>query len=254
MLMVLTLVITSALMAQTDSLSSRVYNWDSLEVKKEQSSIRRNILEGSTTSLSHFEVQATTLEPGKVEHTLHTRAGFEELIIIKEGMLKFTIKDTTKILGPGSIAFAMPGDKYQFENAGNTITTYYVLKYKSKRPMNIEEAKQNGGSFMLNWNDLPMTKTEKGGRREFFNRPTSQLAKFEMHSTMLNAGQISHDPHRHTEEEIILIIRGNVQMQIGKNFYKAAAGDLVFLSSGVLHALKNIGNGPCEYFAFQWRL
>jgi len=44
-----------------------------------------------------------------------------------------------------------------------------------------------------------------------------------------------------------------VQMQIGDKFYPASAGDLVFLSSGVLHALKNTGAGPCQYFALQWQ-
>ena len=117
----------------------------------------------------------------------------------------------------------------------------------------MDQAKQAGGSFMLNWKDLPMAKTDKGGRREFFNKPTSQLGKFEMHTTMLNKGMVSHDQHRHTEEEIILIIRGNTEMHIADSFHSASAGDLVFLSSGVLHALRNTGDGPCEYFAFQWK-
>ena len=252
MVIVLALSNTSILTAQTDSLLPRVFNWDSLTETKTESRITRPIMEGSTTSLSHFEVHATTLLPGKEAQPRDTHADVEELIIIKEGMLEVMINDTAKILEPGSIAFVMPGDEHVFNNNGNTNATYYVFKYQSKLPMNIERAKQNG-SLILNWNDLPMAKTEKGGRREFFNRPTSQLAKFEMHTTMLNTGQVSHDPHRHVEEEIILILKGNVQMQIGDNFYKASAGDLVFLSSGVLHALKNIGDVSCEYFAFQWR-
>ena len=117
----------------------------------------------------------------------------------------------------------------------------------------MDRAKQAGGSFMLNWKELPMAKTDKGGRREFFNRSTSQLGKFEMHTTMLNKGMVSHDQHRHTEEEIILVIRGNTEMHIADSFHSASAGDLVFLSSGVLHALGNTGDGPCEYFAFQWK-
>ena len=108
--------------------------------------------------------------------------------------------------------------------------------------MDRESATQNGGSFILNWNDLPMAKTEKGGRREFFNRPTSQLLKFEMHTTALNPGLDSHAQHTHKEEEIILILRGNVTMHIGENFHKAAPGDVVFLPSGIPHALKNTGN------------
>ena len=245
---------TSLLMAQkTDSLPARVYNWANLTPKKEESRIIREVLEGSTTALSHFEVHSTTLEPGKAPHPPHVHADEEELIIVKEGQVKITINGTGKILGPGSIAFAMPGDEHGIENTGNTQATYYILKYKSKLPMNAERAKQHGGSFMFDWNDLVFKKTDKGGRRDFFNRATSQLEKFEMHTTALNPGFDSHAPHTHKEEEIILLLKGNVEMYIAGNLYKVAPGDIIFLSSGVSHALKNTGNEPCEYFAFQWR-
>jgi (S)-ureidoglycine aminohydrolase len=253
-LSLLTLFTTFFLQAQkTDSLPPFVHEWSKFEVTKEPTRIRRQVLEGSTTSLSYFEVHATTIEPGKAPHPPHVHDDMEELVIVKEGQIKITIKGQSKIVGPGSIGFAMPGDEHGFENAGNTAATYYVLKYKSKLPMDLARAKQNGGSFILNWNDLVLNKTEKGGRRDFFNKPTSQLVKFEMHTTALNAGLDSHAPHIHKEEEIILILRGNVTMHIGDQFHKAAPGDVVFLSSGIPHALKNTGNEQCEYFAFQWR-
>ena len=74
-----------------------------------------------------------------------------------------------------------------------------------------------------------------------------------MHTTALNPGLESHAQHTHREEEIILIIRGNVTMHIGDKFIPAAPGDVVFLPSMVPHALKNTGTEQCEYFAFQWR-
>ena len=119
--------------------------------------------------------------------------------------------------------------------------------------MNLERAKKAGGSFMLDWNDLKTNNTGKGYRRDFFNKATSQLTQFEMHTTALNADSVSHAPHTHVQEEIILILRGNVEMFIDGKLYKGAAGDLYFISANVPHALKNIGKEQCEYFAFQWR-
>jgi (S)-ureidoglycine aminohydrolase len=253
-LLALAIINISSLLAQkTDSLPPRVYRWDSLVPVKEDSRVRRQVMEGSTTSLSYFEVHTSTLEPGKAPHPPHTHDDMEELMIVKEGQVKITIKGVSRILGRGSIAFAMPADEHGIENAGNTVATYYILKYKSKLPMNKERAKQNGGSFMLDWNDIVFNKTEKGGRREFFNRPTSQLEKFEMHTTALHAGLDSHAPHTHKEEEIVLILRGNVEMYIDGSLHKASPGDVVFLASGIPHALKNTGGEQCEYFAFQWR-
>jgi (S)-ureidoglycine aminohydrolase len=243
----------SAFSQKTDSLPPRVYHWDSLTVVKEDTRLRREIMEGSTTSLSHFEVHASTLDPGKAPHPPHTHPDEEELIIVKDGKVKITINGVSKIVGAGSIAYAIPGEEHGIENAGNTQANYYIFKYKSRLPMDLPRAKLNGGSFMINWDTVTVAKTDKGQRREFFNKATSQLVKFEMHTTALNAGLDSHAPHTHKEEEVILILRGHVKMHIGDNFYSAGPGDIVFLPSGILHNLLNTGNDQCEYFAFQWR-
>jgi uncharacterized cupin superfamily protein len=236
-----------------DSLLSNVYYWNKLEAKKEDTRLRRQVLEGKTFALSYFEIHASTLEPGKAPHLPHVHTDQEELMIVKEGQVRITIGGLSKILGPGSIAFAMPGDEHGIENAGNTEATYYILKYKSKLPMDLERAKQSGGSFMLDLNDLKTKNTGKGYRRDFFNRATSQLTQFEMHTTALNADSVSHAPHTHIQEEMILITRGDIEMNIAGVLYKASAGDVIFLSSGVVHNLKNTGKEQCEYFAFQWR-
>jgi (S)-ureidoglycine aminohydrolase len=239
--------------AQTDSLLPRVYSWDSLKANKEDSRLRRQIMKGSTTSLSMLEVHASTVAPGKAPHPPHVHDDMDELLIVKEGKIRVTINNESRILSRGAIAFAIPGDMHGFENAGDSNATYYILKYKSKMPMNKQRAILQGGSFMRSWDDQPFKPSEKGGRRDFFNRSTSQLEKFEMHTTALNPGLDSHAPHTHREEEIVLILRGNVEMYIDGNLIKAVPGDLVFLPSGVSHALKNTGTVQCEYFAFQWR-
>ena len=241
-----------SLAQKNDSLLSNVYYWNALEVKKEDTRVRRQVLDGKTLALDNFEVHTSTLEPGKAPHPPHVHSDYEELIIVKEGRVKITIAGASKILGPGSIAFAMPGDEHGIENAGNTQATYFILKYKGKFP-NIERGKQAGGSFMLDWNELATKNTGKGYRRDFFNRATSQLKQFEMHTTALNADSVSHAPHTHIQEEIILVLRGNVEMYIGGKMHKASAGDLYFISANVPHNLKNIGKEQCEYFAFQWK-
>jgi len=243
----------TTLAQKNDSLLSGVYYWNKLEPIKEDTRVRRQVLEGKTFALEYFEIHSSTLEPGKAPHPPHTHPDQEELMIVKEGQVKITIAGQSKILGPGSIAFAIPGDEHGIENAGSTTATYFILKFKGKLPMDLERAKKAGGSFMLDWNDLKTNNTGKGYRRDFFNRATSQLAQFEMHTTALNADSVSHAPHTHVQEEVILILRGNVEMFIDGKLYKGAAGDLYFLSANVPHALKNIGKEQCEYFAFQWR-
>ncbi len=253
-LIIILVFVTVPLQAQqTDSLVSGVYYWNKLEPKQEETRIRRQVLEGKTFALGHFEIHTSTIESGMSPHPPHKHSDEEELIIVKDGYVKITIGDTRKIVGPGSVAFAMPGDGHGIDNVGNGQATYFILKYKSKLPMDTARARREGGSFILDWNELKTTNTGKGYRRNFFDRGTSQLRQFEMHTTALNADSVSHAPHTHIQEEIILILRGNVELQIGSASYKAAAGDLFFLSANVSHALKNTGKEQCEYFAFQWR-
>lgn len=244
---------TSVSVAQKDTVVSRVYTWSSLEVKKDSSRDRSQVLEGSTSHLANLEIHASTLDPGKAPHPPHAHTDTEELVIVKEGNLKVTVKGITKVVGPGSVVMAMPNDEHGFQNAGTTKATYYVIKLKSKSPIDLARGIKEGGSFIIDWNDVKVEKTDKGEKRQVVNRATSQFTKFEMHVTTLNKGEISHLPHTHFEEEIILLKKGEVQMQIGNNFYKAVPGDLIYLSSGILHALKNTGNGECTYFAFQWK-
>lgn len=245
---------TSSLMAQSaDSVKSIVYAWSKLQPKKGKAAINRQIFQGNTLDLAYFEMHATTLEPGKAAHPAHSHGDTEEVIIVKQGIVTITINGHSTAIGPSSVAVIMPGDEHRVENAGSENATYYIVKMKSQSATNRERAAKVGGSFIVNWDTVTVKKTDKGEHRDIFDRPTSQFARFDVHATTLNAGEISHAPHTHRSEEMIVMIKGNVQMNIGNKFYKSSAGDVIFLKSEIPHALNNTGNGPCEYFAFQWQ-
>lgn len=252
MLTAFAVIITSGLMAQSDSLKSGVFAWNNLKTQNVEGRERKQVLTGRSLDLAELEVHITTLEKGQSPHGAHVHNDFEELIIVKEGKLKVTIKDSNKILGPGGIALALKGDKHSFQNASEEPVSYYVLKFKPKSIINVNQESEAGGSFAKDWSELVMKKTDKGESRGIFNRPTTLFKRFEMHATALNPGIASHAPHTHRAEEIILMIKGNVTQQIGQAFYKVTAGDLIFLASGDLHASKNTGSELCGYFAIQW--
>ena len=238
---------------KTDSIKSAVYALNKIQPKKEKTSTSRQIFRGNTLDLAYFEMHTTTLEPGQAPHPAHTHGDTEEVIIVKQGMVKLTINGHRTTIGPSSVAVIMPGDEHGIENDGNENATYYIVKMKSQDKTNRERAEKAGGSFIVNWDTVAVKKTDKGQHRDIFDRPTSQFARFDVHATTLNAGQVSHAPHTHRSEEMLVMIKGNVQMNIDNKFYKAAAGDVIFLNSEIPHALNNTGNTACEYFAFQWK-
>ncbi|MVM31356.1 cupin domain-containing protein [Spirosoma sp. HMF4905] len=241
--------ITRLLIAQ--SIESKTYVWAEAPVTKQANSEQRTLLEGSTTDFSHLKVHATTLLPHQAPHPAH-KHDEEELIIIKEGKLTVTIEGKTKTLGVGSIALMMPGDEHGFENKEDTPATYYVMRYASKEPKDLERGRKAGGSFWIDWNDVPFQPHDKGGIRRMFDRPTAMTKRFEMHVTTLNQGLWSHPPHTHRAAEILLMVDKTANESINGKLYSATAGDLIYLESNVPHALQNTSQGSCMYFAFQF--
>jgi (S)-ureidoglycine aminohydrolase len=237
-LLAIVLLITVSGSAQTDSLSSGVYH-----VQKTT---------GSTTDLASFKAHTSTLAPGQTNHPLRALNDAEELIFIKEGVLKVNINDSSKTLGPGSIVFIMAGDKQNFQNTSDKPATYYVLSFKSPSGVNLQRGSDAGGSLMLDWNSLKVKKTEKGESRPIFDRPSAMFARFEIHATTLNGGLESHPPHTHKAEEAMLVMQGNTAGNINGKDYPANVGDILLLRPDIPHNIKNTGTGQCWYYAMKW--
>jgi (S)-ureidoglycine aminohydrolase len=72
-----------------------------------------------------------------------------------------------------------------------------------------------------------------------------------MHVTRLDRKGESHAPHQHEDMEIILMVSGDSEMLIGDKHYKASAGDMYFIPSGLLHGIQNVNEAPCSYFALR---
>ena len=245
LLLALSFCIASAAMAQADSLPSGIYNPDSFKVRKQS-------LEGSTTDLKRLQIHTSTLGPGQVNHPPRALNDVEELIVVKNGLLTLTINDTTKTLSPGSVTLIIAGDQQSFRNASDKPATYIVLSFRSTSPVNIARGKTGGGSMLLDWSALTVKKTDKGASRPVFDRPSSMFERFEVHATTLNTGFESHPPHTHREEEIMLLMKGNVTLRIGEALYHAVAGDVMLMRPNVLHNVKNTGNEQCWYLAVKW--
>jgi (S)-ureidoglycine aminohydrolase len=234
---------------QEQTISAGVYQWPSMSESKDKS-VTTVMLSGNAYDLSHLEVIAQQLAPGKKSRVKVDTE--EQLLLIKAGTLTITLNDSIFSLGKGSIAMMMPGEKYSLQNNGPAGCQFHVMKYKSKLPVDLARGQSSGGSFIKDGNKLTFRPHERGGVRSYFDRPTAMTKRFEMHVTTLKGNFKSHDPHQHRAEEIILVLEGSVEMLIGENSYKAGAGDVLFAPTNVFHGLKNSGDVPCSYFAFQW--
>lgn len=57
------------------------------------------------------------------------------------------------------------------------------------------------------------------------------------------------DCHWHKEFELLQVIGGKAQFQVGNAFFEVSAGELLFIGSGELHAGMGLENQPCRYRA-----
>lgn len=248
----LTIFITTNALAQTDSLRAAVYK-PGAKTQFIGSVEKRQILSGTTLDVKHFEAYTLTLPAGKKYTSTAADSKVEQLIIIKSGIVNVTLHDSTKSVGPGSLALILAGDKVSFENKSGEPVSWYVLNYQTSME-NLKRGHDAGPSFLKDWNTLKVTKSANGERRDLYDRPTTMFERFDVHATVLNNGRNSHEPHTHRAEELILMINGECQFQIGQEKFMAHNGDAVLMGSKVLHAAQNNGTAPCGYYAIQWHL
>jgi (S)-ureidoglycine aminohydrolase len=247
----------SPLLAQAP-IKSDCYSWKNSVVEKTATGVKRSIVMGSATDFEFMEISAITLEKGKAEEKT-SHPDFEEMIIVKEGRLNIIINGDDKIAGRGSVAIVMPEMEHRYVNAADGETTFYVLRYKSRNPVDAERGKKSGGSFVMDWNEVKFNSRRdgKGGTRSFFTNATTMGKRLELHSTLLSPSQNSHAPHRHRAEEMVIILDADVEMYLGPGekdgkTKKATDGDIIYLVSNEYHAISNIGSEPALYIAFQF--
>ena len=239
------------LIAQQDTISSGVYDWME-PINSATGGASMGMFQGAAHDLKWLEVNAhdlyATQKNKPVQFSLSDSQ--ECVVIIKSGKLKLQLKDSSYMLSTGSVILLMPGEQYAMQALQKTCS-YYTLTYASRQLPNTGQGKASGGYQVVNWDTVTFKSGDKGGRRDFLNRPTALSRRVEIHASTLKPGFKSHDPHTHIAPEIVIVTEGQTEMQIGNQFYPGTVGSVYFLASNNLHAIQNKGNGNCTYFAIQ---
>jgi len=108
-------------------------------------------------------------------------------------------------------------------------------------------------SAVFDWKTIPDKPTKVGSVRSFFKTRTATLEELEVHVTTLDAGKMSHPPHRHPNEEMIILDQGTVETLSNGEWKRVGPGSVIFNGSNELHGLRNVGTGPAVYHVVNWR-
>ena len=109
-------------------------------------------------------------------------------------------------------------------------------------------------SLVFDWDAIPVTPTQVGAVRKFFQMPTTLLQEIECHVTTLNPGASPHPPHQHRNEEMIIIKEGTLEARVENEILRLTAGSLLFVASNEVHGWTNVGDEPATYYVIQWNV
>ncbi|MDE3186655.1 MAG: cupin domain-containing protein [Acidobacteriota bacterium] len=99
---------------------------------------------------------------------------------------------------------------------------------------------------------MKAVKTQTGTVRSLCRNPTATLDELEMHVTTLDPGRTSHPPHRHVNEELIILREGECETLSNGEWVKVGPGSVVFNASNSLHGFRNVGTMPAVYHVVNW--
>jgi len=109
------------------------------------------------------------------------------------------------------------------------------------------------GSVVIPWEKLaPNSPTRTGARRAVFDAPTATLEKFHCHISTLDPGQSTGAPHRHPQEEIVIVKEGSLEVNLDGRKQTAPAGAMIFFAANENENMTNIGKTPATYYVLQW--
>lgn len=81
-----------------------------------------------------------------------------------------------------------------------------------------------------------------------FNGPTEQLAALASGFVTLELGAQPHPPHRHPEEEIMIVGEGAGEFFLDGVTTQVKLGDMIFAEANVLHGVRNTGSTRMTFY------
>lgn len=85
-----------------------------------------------------------------------------------------------------------------------------------------------------------------------FNGPTGQLSGLCAGLAVLDPGASPHPPHRHPEEEFLIVAAGTGEIECAGKTTQVGPGDIMYCAGDVLHGITNTGEVPLTFYWSKW--
>jgi len=98
-----------------------------------------------------------------------------------------------------------------------------------------------------------LTREPFGDLRIYYDGPTDQLKSMTAGSLRLNPGAEPHAPHKHPEEEFMLITEGTGEMKVDGKLTKVGPGMMMYCGANKLHGIVNTGRAALLFYFWKWK-
>jgi quercetin dioxygenase-like cupin family protein len=72
-------------------------------------------------------------------------------------------------------------------------------------------------------------------------------------SLLLKPGQEPHPPHKHPEEEFMVVTEGNGEILVNGKKTQVGPGSMMYCEGNQLHGVKNTGTKPLLFYFYKWQ-
>jgi quercetin dioxygenase-like cupin family protein len=87
--------------------------------------------------------------------------------------------------------------------------------------------------------------------RSVFNGTLATGEAVAAHESIQPAGTVPNPAHRIQHSEVIVVEEGTLEFDHDGKVERAAAGSIIYVAFGTLHAIRNVGDGPARYVVVQ---
>ncbi|MBN1319911.1 MAG: cupin domain-containing protein [Thermoleophilia bacterium] len=108
---------------------------------------------------------------------------------------------------------------------------------------------------------IPLASDEQTGWKPYgiFSGSTRGLRTLSCHASVLTEGSCPHPPHRHDDEEILMVLAGEVDLLLpdvrsrdGSERTRLRPGQFVYYPANFAHTLQTTSEAPADYLMFRW--
>ncbi len=121
---------------------------------------------------------------------------------------------------------------------------------------NEEAPAEAGGSplatTVLTTQTAKSTEEEWGTFAEYFAGTTAGTRDLLSGTATIKPGLEIHPPHRHAEEEFLMVLEGQGEWTVGEEVFTANKGDMLYAAPWDVHGVKNTGDTPLTFVFWKW--